>query len=121
MSGGGGDPRRRRHPTAGLGPVGERARVSPRGLGGGSRGPGRRRRDTGAPSGRRRGLVFTRWTHSAPGAGAGACRRPAGPLHRGSGRARALAGASRPRRLAQPGTERGVADSQRSDVARLPG
>jgi hypothetical protein len=66
-------------------------------------------------------LVIARWTRSAPGAGARGCRHPAGPLHRGSGRARALAGAPQPRRLAQPGAERGVADPQRSGVACLPG
>jgi hypothetical protein len=48
-------------------------------------------------------------------------RCPAGPLRRGSGGARALGGASRPRRLAQPSAERGAADSQRPGVGRPPG
>jgi hypothetical protein len=101
--------------------VGEPACVSPRGLGGGTRGPGQRRRSAEAPNGRRWGLVVTRWTRSAPGVGAGACRRPAGPFRRGPGGARALAGAPRPQRLTQPGAERGVADPQRSCVVHLPG
>jgi hypothetical protein len=33
----------------------------------------------------RRGLVVARWTRGTPGAGAGACRRPAGPLRRRPG------------------------------------
>jgi hypothetical protein len=39
-------------------------------------------------------VVVTRWTRCAPGAGAGACGRPVGPLRRRSGGARVVAGAS---------------------------
>jgi hypothetical protein len=66
---------------------------APRGLSGGARVPGRRRRSAEAPSERRRSLVVACCTRGAPGARAGACLRPAGPLRRGPGGARALAGA----------------------------
>jgi hypothetical protein len=81
----GGGPGRRR-PAARLGPVGEPACVSPRGLSGSAHGEGRRRCGARVPGWRCRGLVVTRcspnfgWPRGVSRAGAGACRRAASPL-----------------------------------------
>jgi hypothetical protein len=54
-----------------------------------------------------------------PGRGARRCAPP--PLRRHPGGVAAVGGAPRSRRLAQPGAERGAADSWRPGVACLPG
>jgi hypothetical protein len=101
-----------------VGPVGEPAYASPR-----SPGEGLVRRWDGrmVAGGPRHGAEASSSRAGPLPRARSASMRPPPPLRRRPGGAAAVGGALRSRRLAQPGVERGAADSWRPGVACLPG